>query len=202
MRSKVIMIIKKVIIGVIVIALAYMYSHIDKNYYLYDRHTDSYNGTGVLEEGKKIQQTFVSEDKSIDGINIKITTIGDIEDVVLHYSLVNEKTGDIIAGKVAATELKNNKFNCLGIPKVENTEGNEYTVVLTAKNSDEENGISFYAVPGTQAGQELQIDEEKQEGTLAMRVICQRFDIETFVVLLAIVLFISVFMKTLYKSFR
>lgn len=202
MRNKVITIIKKVIIGVIVIALAYMYSHIDKNYYLYDRHTDSYNGIGVLGEDEEIKQAFVSESQTIDGINIKITTVGDIEDVFLHYFLVDENTGDIVAGKVAATELKNNKFNCLDIPKVENTEGKEYAVILTAENSDEENGVSFYSVPGTQEGQELHIDEEKQEGTLAMRVICHRFDVETFVVLLGIMLFIGVFMKTLYKSFR
>ena len=202
MRKKAKAIIKTVVIGVIVIAFAYMYSHIDKNHYIYDRHTESFNGIGVLEEDEKIKQTFVSEDKAIDGINIKITTVGDIEDVVLHYSLIDEETGDIVARKVAATELKNNKFNYLHIPTVENAEGKEYTVVLTAENSDEENGVSFYAVPGKQTDQELQVDEEKQDGTLAMRVICHRFDVETFVVSLGIVLFISVCMKTLYKSFR
>lgn len=202
MGNKAITIIKTVVIGAVVLVLAYMYSHIDKNHYLYDRHTDSFNGIGVLESDEKITQTFVSEDKAIDGINIKITTVGDIEDVVLHYSLIDEETGDIVARKVAATELKNNKFNYLHIPTVENAEGKEYTVVLTAENSDEENGVSFYAVSGKQTDQELQVDEEKQDGTLAMRVICHRFDVETFVVLLGIVLFISVFMKTLYKSFR
>lgn len=202
MKNKVKTIIKTVVIGVLVVAFAYMYSHIDKNHYIYDRHTDSFNGIGVLEEDEEIRQTFVSKDKAIDGINIKITTVGDIEDVVLHYSLVDDATGDTVARKVAATELKNNKFNYLYIPKIENTEGKEYTIVLTAENSDEENGISFYAVSGKQSDQELQIDEEKQEGTLAMRVICHRFDVETFVVLLGIVLFIGLFMKTLYKSFR
>lgn len=202
MGNKAITIIKTVVIGAVVLVLAYMYSHIDKNHYLYERHTDSFNGIGVLESDEKITQTFVSEDKAIDGINIKITTVGDIEDVVLHYSLIDEETGDIVARKVAATELKNNKFNYLHIPTVENAEGKEYTVVLTAENSDEENGVSFYAVSGKQTDQELQVDEEKQDGTLAMRVICHRFDVETFVVLLGIVLFISVFMKTLYKSFR
>jgi len=202
MGNKVKTIIKMVVIGVIVITLAYMYSHIDKNHYLYDRHTDSFNGIGVLEEDEEIKQTFVSEDKTIDGINIKVTIVGDVEDVVLHYSLLDEESREIATGKVDATKLKNNKFNCLEVPTVENTRGKEYMLVLTSENSDEENGVSFYAVPGKHGGQELRVDREEQDGTLSVRIICHRFDVETFIVLLGIVLFISVFMKTLYSTFR
>lgn len=201
MGNKAITIIKTVVIGAVVLVLAYMYSHIDKNHYLYDRHTDSFNGIGVLESDEKITQTFVSTDKSIDGINIKLTTVGDVEKVVLHYSLIDEKTGEAIDRKVAATELKNNKFNLLEVPTIENANGKRYTLTLAAENSDEENGISFYAVPGEKEGQKLYIDDKEQKGDLAMRVICHRFDVETFVVLLGIVLFIVLFMKTLYKSF-
>lgn len=202
MKSRAKTIIKTIVISVVVIALSYAYSHIDKNSYLYDRNTDTFNSTDVLGEEKTIQQTFVAQDKAINGINIKVTTVGNVEDVVLHYSLVEEKTGDMVEKSVNAKELKSNKFNCLEVPTIKDAKGKIYTVILTAENASEENGVNFYAVPGEKENYQLQIDEEIHEGILAMRTVCHRFDVETFVVLLAIVLFIGLFVKTLYKSFR
>ena len=41
-----------------VLVMAYLYAHIDKNTYLYDRNTDSADltGTGILEEKEELLQ--------------------------------------------------------------------------------------------------------------------------------------------------
>ena len=49
---------------------------------------------------------------------------------------------------------------------------------------------------------ELKISEQIQEGTLILKTVTKRFDIETFVILLIFVLYIIVFLKFLYKLFK
>lgn len=193
-----------IIIGVIILGFSYLYSHIDKNNYIYDRNMDtgSFYGTGLLKDGEEIKQKFFSEDETIDGINVKITKVGNVENVVLHYFLIDEQGETIVEESIAASQLENNKFNQLEIPRVMHAKGKQYTLVLCVENSDEQNGLSFYVVPGEQDNQQLTIMGNEAEGMLAVRIICHRFDTETFVVLLGIFLFIGTFMKRLYKSFR
>lgn len=188
----------------VVVVLSYFYAHIDKNSYIYDRSADTstFIGTGILEEGEELTQTFIADEDTIDGINLKIYTSGSVKNVVLQYALVDETTGEIFESTVLGSELENNKFNQLDIPIITETEGKTYTLVLSEENSDELNGIGFYVEPGKQGEQELTIKENSTDGTLVTRIICHRFDVETFIVLLAMIAFVVVFMKVLYKLFK
>ncbi len=99
-----------------VLVLAYLYAHIDKNTYLYDRNTDSADltGTGILEEKEEILQSFTCAEDSIDGINLKAAVIGSPENVELQYALTDPESGEAIRqGKIQGLEIKNNKFNKL-----------------------------------------------------------------------------------------
>ena len=103
-----------IILGVGMLIFAYFYAHIDKNTYLYDRNTDSAEliGTGIPDEGEEITQSFISVEDSIDGINLKATVIGEAENVGLEYSLIDEKSGEVVRTEtVLGAEIKNNKFN-------------------------------------------------------------------------------------------
>ena len=86
--------------------------------------------------------------------------------------------------------------------RIENAKGQPYKLILSVENSDEQNGIGFYATQGVDEKQQLMIKENLSEGTLVTRIICHRFDLETFIVFTGIVLFIIAFMKVLYKSFK
>ena len=74
--------------------------------------------------------------------------------------------------------------------------------MLSVDHSDEQNGIGFYIEPASQNEQLLVIRDTETDGTLVTRVICHRFDIETFVVTLGIIVFVVSFMKVLFKIFR
>lgn len=204
MRNKIKKIIYMIIIGVIVLGFSYIYAHIDKNNYIYDRDTDTglFYGTGILKNEEEVRQTFVSEEETIDGINLKVSTVGNVENVVLHYSLIDMQTEKVVEETIGASQLENNKFNQLKIPQITEAKGKQYALVLSVESSDEQNGLSFYVVPEEQENQQLTVMGNDTEGTLSVRTICHRFDTETFVVLLGIILFVGVFMKGLYKSFR
>lgn len=189
---------------VIVIGFSYFYAHIDKNSYVYNRNADtgSFYGTGILEKNEDLTQTFIAEEDSIDGINIKVIISGNVENVVLHYALLDETLNTVCESSVYAVELKNNKFNQLELPEILGTKGKQYTLILNEENSDEQNGIGFYIEPDRQDNQQLSIKENETDGTLVTRIICHRFDLETFIVLLGMIAFVVVFMKILYKMFK
>lgn len=188
-----------------VLVLAYLYAHIDKNTYLYDRNTDSADltGTGILEEKEEILQSFTCAEDSIDGINLKATVIGSPENVELQYALTDPESGEaILQGKIQGLEIKNNKFNKLKFPVLKGTKGKNYILRLTESGTGEEAGVGFFLSPTGEQGQELRVRGNDTQGTLAVRVLTHRFDLETFIVLLGIIAFIAGFMKVLYKLFK
>lgn len=189
---------------IVVIVSAYFYSHIDKNSYIYDRNADTntFYGTGILKEGNQIKQTFIAEEDTIDGINIKVTTAGNVENVVLHYVLLDESLQEVCKATVPGNELENNKFNKLQVSGINGAKGKEYTLVISEEHSDEQNGIGFYVAPDNQQEQMLTVNEDNVDGVLVARVISHGFDLETFIVVLGMIAFVVTFMKVLYKFFR
>lgn len=197
-------IIYTILLSVLIIGVSYIYAHIDKNTYIYERNADTgtYFGTGILAHGEEVSQQFVARENSIDGINIKVSLAGNVADVVMHYAIIDQETGETYAASVDAVDLENNKFNQLPVERIEGTRGKTYTLVLYTENSDELNGVSFYGVQSAGEDQQFIIKENAVEGNLVTRIISHKFDVETFIVFMAIVVFIITFMKVLYKSFK
>ena len=198
---------KKIAVGlliVVAIVLSYFYANIDKNSYMYDRdaETETYVSTGVLCEGETLTQSFVAEEDTIDGINIKLSLSGYAKEAVLRYVILDEQAQKLAEATVSGDELENNKFNLLKIPQIKDTKDKRFTLVLAEQNTDEQNGISFYLEPTPQEEHKLTIKGNDTAGTLVARTVCHRFDVETFVVLLGMLTFIVVFMRALYKLFK
>lgn len=190
----------------IVVVLAFLYAHIDKNSYLYDRNADTsaFISTGTLLEGESIRQEFTSQEGLLSGINLKCSILGDVSGVEVQYCLKDAETEqEIVSGIIRADEIKNNKFNLLEIEQIDAAKGNSYLFELTETGADTTNGVSFYVVPQKEEdAQVLYIKNHETEGALAARYVSHRFDAETFLVLLGFVAFIVVFMKLLYKLFK
>jgi len=200
MRKK----IKSFLLVVVIIVLSVFYAHIDKNTYIYDRNaeTDIFYGTGVLETGDELTQSFVVEEDTISGVNIKISYSGDVSNVVLKYVVLDETMNEVSHGAISATKLENNKFNNLKFSEINNAKGKCYTLVLSQEDSDDLNGIGFFIEPHVYQNQQLTVRGGVVEGTLVTRIVSQGFDLETFIVLLGMVAFIIMFMKVLYKYFK
>lgn len=196
--------IKSCLLVVVIVVLSVFYAHIDKNTYIYDRHadTDTFYSTGILKKGEQITQTFVAQEDTIDGINIKVSCTGNVADVDLQYALLDEELNKVESGTVSARKLENNKFNKISFSKISDTQGKKYTLVLQEENSDDLNGISFYVGDDVSKEQQLTIRGSEVEGTLITRTISHGFDLESFVVLLGMISFIVMFLKVLYKYFK
>ncbi|MCI9439847.1 MAG: hypothetical protein HFH15_01160 [Ruminococcus sp.] len=194
-----------ILAAVCLLVFAYLYAHIDKNTYLYDRNTDSadFTGTGILKEGEEITQTFTCTEDSLDGINLKATLVGDAGQVNVEYSLIDAESGSVVReALVSGSEIENNKFNRLSFQTLTKTAGKDYILKLTETGSDDITGVSFYLDAGDEYKERLFIKGNETKGMLIVRLITHRFDLETFVVLSGIVAFIAGFMKMLYKLFK
>lgn len=194
-----------ILLGICLLVSAYLYAHIDKNTYLYDRNTDSadFIGTGILKENEEITQTFTCTEDSLDGINLKATLNGDAGHVKVEYSLADAKSGETVrTASVLGSEIKNNKFNKLNFETLTGTSGKRFILKLTESGTDDNTGVSFYLDARDEYEDKLVIKGNDTQGMMIVRLITHRFDWETFVVLLGIAAFIAVFMTMLYKLFK
>lgn len=200
--------VKKIIWIIITLVVAFVYAHVDKNYYIYDRYQDSseYIATGILKEGEKIRQEFVSQAEYIDGMNLKMSAYGDVSNVTVNYKLIDAESKKIlIEGNLKAEDIENNKFSHVKFEhRIEKTKNKLYLLELKEEGSDDTNGVGFNVGGYRKTASEtsLEIKGNDTEGSLVFRIFKHGFDIETFVMFLAFVLYIVVFMKALYKLFK
>ncbi|MGC4019345.1 MAG: hypothetical protein QM793_09075 [Muricomes sp.] len=194
--------VKSVIIVILIIVAAFFYAHIGKNNLVYDKDVDNsqYIATGPV---NRVEQTFVSKEETLDGFRSKCQVAGNVEGMKVQYSLVNVKSGKTEAEGIAdAAEIKNSKFYFFGFDTVSNCKGNAYKIVLVNEKATEKDGIGFFFQPKTEQGTSLKVEDNSTTGTMIVKAVTDRFDIETFIVLLVFVLYVVLFIKFLYKLFK
>lgn len=172
---------KAIIVLCFILLAAYFYAHVEKPELLYDK---SITGSEYLKQDLcrgEVSQEFVCQEDSLDAVQIKCQPCGEIKDIALRMTLTDLETGDILAkAELAPGEMENGKFNTFSFEKIQNTKGKSYKAVF------EGTGTEVF---------------EQPDGTLIMKTITERFDIETFCVLLVIVGYITAFFAFLIKLF-
>lgn len=166
---------------ILAIVFAFLYAHIGKSHAIYDVKIDSSEYIELGVTGEAVVCEFVSEEETMDAIELKCQIYNQLPEDVVKVTLTDvgeEKTAAVM--ELPVTEIKNGKFNAFAFDKVENCKGKTYQVSLESKS------VGFYT---------------QKDGTLIMRTITERFDIETFCVLLVLILYIVSFFKVLYRLF-
>lgn len=196
--------IKRIAIVILIIICAFIYSHITKMNEIYDRSVDSseYLSTGVVDSAT-IEQSFPCVEETIDGVYVKCQIMGDVSGVEIKYALRESGSNNIVAeGSKPASEIESTKFNEFRFNTVEGCKDKIYTLEIWIENSTDENGISFYFQDSIESQTEFVVAGNTTQGTLIMRTMTDRFDFETFCIVLVFVVFIYVFMRILYKLFK
>ena len=194
--------IKYAVIFILFMTFAFIYSYIDKFHPIYNDKVDNseYLNTGILVD-TQLEQTFIMEENRLDAFRIKCVTVGDTSDSVISYSLKEMETGKVLReGIEDGVYAENNKFLELDFETVENCKGKEYQIVLQVKGTDG-NGIGFYL---ENSGKDMAytVGGEQQGGTLIIRTVTHKFDLETFFIVILFELYFVVFIKIMYKLFK
>ena len=80
-----------IIVLIVCMIFAYLYAHVDKKEYFYNRTVDveKYANTGVICE-KKLTQDVYSTEKSLDGIQVKTQNVGDCTNIKIKITILDK----------------------------------------------------------------------------------------------------------------
>ena len=184
--------IKKMAAVIILILIAFIYGHIHKTHAIYDRTVE--NDQYIMLDGSQSQitQEFICEEDSLDGIQVKCQNLQEDPEAEIRVYLQDCENGGIVAKSVKkAGEIKTGKFNEFSFDTVSRCRGKAYKVVF------EKDFLALYAEKTSEEGTNLKINSEESEGTLILKTVTYRFDIETFCVFVLLVSYICVFFQFL-----
>lgn len=204
----------KIIIGILILAaVSFLYGHIAKVHTIYDSKTDAdfYGNTGILTDAG-VRQVFTSDEEYLDGVRIMCSVIGQGADTVIQYELKDLETGETVAkGTEDGSDIENDKFHDFRFERVENCKGKTYEISLYSNKilgEKNEAGIGFYYENAMRQESSIVVADNRvpdavvEEGTLVMKTITDRFDLETCVVFFIFALYVILFMRFLYKLFK
>ena len=184
--------IKKMAAVIILILIAFIYGHIHKTHAIYDRTVE--NDQYIMLDGSQSQitQEFICEEDSLDGIQVKCQNLQEDPEAEIRVYLQDCENGGIVAKSVKkAGEIKTGKFNEFSFDTVSRCRGKAYKVVF------EKDFLALYVEKTSEEGTNLKINSEESEGTLILKTVTYRFDIETFCVFMLLVSYICVFFQFL-----
>ena len=184
--------VKKLAAVIVLILLAFVYGHVHKTHAIYDRTVE--NDQYIMLDGSRSQitQEFICEEDSLDGIQVKCQNLQEDPEAEIRVYLQDCENGGIVAKSVKkAGKIKTGKFNEFSFDTVSRCRGKAYKVVF------EKDFLALYAEKTSEEGTNLKINSEESEGTLILKTVTYRFDIETFCVFMLLVLYICVFFQFL-----
>lgn len=194
----------RIVIGIVIIFAVFGYAHIAKTHNVYDSDIDTseYKDTNVC-LNEEVAQTFICQENYLDGVRVKSRIIGEAKNVEIDYSLTDKETNaQLVHGTVKGDQIKNGKFFEFPFDRIKSTRGKEYEFKIAEKGEDGENSVNFCYTVKQEKNTNMSLNGEELEGTVVLRTVTNRFDLETFCVLLIFILYIIAFMKFLYKLFR
>ena len=201
MKSK----IKIIVIGLIILCLAGVYAIIDKAVSIYDTSCDTSAFQSItLEQGKKIEQSFVCEENHMDGVSLKVAADGvsDKSQAVIAYKITEKDSKEVVAqGKTNLKKLSNGKFFKIKFERVEATKDKQYVLEISVQECPV-GSIRVFYTPGANEKATLSYDGQIIDGVGVIRSLTHRFDLETFIVTLCFAAYIILFMRWLYKLFE
>ena len=189
-------IVKRITGIILVVCIAFLYAHIDKGTAIYNRMTESADYHVIDVSQAEVEQEFVCQENMLDAIQIKLQKLSKGEDGKVTMVLMKVDTGEIVAqSSLEYGEIKNGKFNSFTFQTMKGCKGEQYKIIL------EDQSVAVYQQPDTEKDTELKINSEKREGTLIIKSVTHRFDVETFGVFLVLILYIGVFFQFLNRLF-
>lgn len=194
----------RILMVIVVVLAVYAYAHISKTHNVFDKDIDAseYKDT-TLYLNEEIAQTFICQEDYLDGIRVKCRLAGGAAEVRLSWSLTDIQEDMLVAeGTAEGSQVKNGKFFEFPFQRVQGTKGKEYEFRIAAKGENAENSVNFCYTVKQEENTTMYLDGSGVEGTVVLRTVTERFDLETFCVLLIFVLYTAAFLRFLYKLFR
>lgn len=207
--------IKKILLLLVVVLVACVYSYGVWTRPIYDTNigSGSYENTGALEKGAKLCQEFVCKDAGLSGMTLKLTKMENQTIGTYHWTVVDLETGrEVGAGVIDEAMTETKVFESasaqkkgtieLEFDKQKDSRQRKYLLTIEAAEVAEDETMAVYITEKNSVETSLRIDEEELDRSCVLKLNYQRFNLETFIVFLGIMIYLIVFVKFMYKLFR
>lgn len=206
---------KKIILFIVVLALATLYSYgiWPRAIYNTDIGSGAYEISDLLKEDTSVEQYFTCKDKGLCGISIRISKSGNPVIGTYDWTLTDAESGKKIASGVIDEAATNNKyFNSsspqkkeivkIDFPKQNESKGREYLFTIKGSDIKEDESMSVYMTEKGNIDSKLSINGEQKNKASIVKLQYKRFNLETFIVFWVIMGYLFVFIKFMNKLFR
>lgn len=194
-----------VIVGIVLtIVIAFLYGNTKKTHGIYDNNVNTavYSGIGVLTEGETVTQTFICQEDELDGFLIKSDVSGNYEVATFFLKVMDAETGEVLTeGQESGSNVKARKLHYYKVPAISGCKGKTLILQVSESNTTAADGVSLYYQPTDDAGN-LLIRNSSVSGAFVMKTVTERFDLETFAVMLFSEWFVWGFLWFLYRLFK
>lgn len=201
--------IKRIILVVIIIVIAMLYSYGKWEQAIYIQTAESGDNriTNPIIDTEEIRQKFVVPYNGLEEIKIKLLRNGSEEIKDYQWYLLDENGHTVQEGIIGEKELSQKSFVkkkllYLEIERQNDSKGKTYTFVLKSNEATQNSCLSAYVTDKNQYASELIIKGTKSDDAMVLKMGIRRFNIETFLVFLGLVVYVVVFFRFIYKLFR
>lgn len=206
---------KKIILVILVILSAAAYSYGEWPRAIYDTDVSSsvYENSGELTEGMVFEQRFVCSDEGFCGLKVKLTKLDHSKIGEYSWQIQEAESGAIAGSGVIDEGMTENKIfeNAsalkrgnieLDIPIQKESRGREYLFTIEAEDVEKEETMAVYLTNKSDNDSFVKIGGENSEQVGVIKLRYHRFNVETFIVFLGIMIYLAVFIKFMYRLFR
>ena len=195
---------KRLIIELVVIILAILYSKTYVKQNIYNPRIDNSNWIQINNLGERhIKQKFRANENKISGIQVYIGTGYIEEDATLHYAILDENQNKLSESKVYQSNIKPGRFNSLFFENdIKVKKGSLYYIELYQQSQNDNCFILSYMEPRAKLDNTFFNNENETDGTIIVRFLTHRFSIETFIVFLVFSFIVIYFLRMVFYLFR
>lgn len=195
---------KKIMIGIIGIVLAVLYSYNTWSASIYDTNIDSatYENVAEIKENNKVEQSFVCPNNGLKAIKIVLNN-SNVENDTEYKWILKEADKEIRSGEFKANEIDNSQAMEFEFEVLEESKGKEYQFEIEGKEKDSEQGIIVKKTkPDEDQESGLVFNGEQEDQVLVLTQEIQYLNIETAIVFMGLYLYLIIFMTFLMKLFK
>ena len=206
---------KIIILTVLMVLIGAIYSYgiWPRAIYNTDIGANSYENTGKLTSDIVLTQMFTCTDKGLCGFSIKLTKLDNQQIGTYSWSIQEAETGkEIGKGKINEASTENSEFVSSSAQKRGNVRvefpvqadsaGKKYVLIIQGKKVQDNETMAVYVTEKGKNDSTLELNGTKLERASVIKLQYKRFNVETFIVFLVIILYLAVFVKFMYKLFK
>lgn len=197
---------KKIVVVLIGIILAVIYSYRTWPIAIYDTNIDAtaYENVGELKDGARVEQSFYCMHHGLKSIKITVSNLGYSCNTEYHWTLQEVDSGKVVGeGYFKGTEVDNSKKSEFSFETQKNSKGKEYLFAIEVDKGEAEHGITVMKTKADKKQTEtIVLNGVQQESVMVLTQEIQYMNIETGVVFVGIYLYLVLFMQFLLKLFK